>query len=270
MSVTGLAQIGELQTMVGRVIGLRSSIHGLGDPSRLAGDPSTLRELAGSHRDLAGELVAAADQGRAHVTALVGGSWQGAASAAFSDFWTSVDGQVGDLAARHSQMASALDEIAGGAESLNGRVAGVVRAIESWLGVATVAIETVDVAAIPGLVNAASGILSRWRTLFSEVEAFAGSVPQRLAIDLGVSLPAPRPWPIDGTPPPDIPLPGRPGIMVRFRREPEQEVVDVPEDEVASVLQSADSWRPPISWEAPYPSVVATQAGKRAWRRPSH
>jgi hypothetical protein len=55
--------------------------------------------------------------------------------------------------------------------------------------------------------------------------------------------------------------------LVRFRQKPEQEVVEVPSDEVSSVLESGDSWRPPKSWEDPYPSVDATEAGRRAWRR---
>ena len=55
--------------------------------------------------------------------------------------------------------------------------------------------------------------------------------------------------------------------LVRFRQQPEEEVVEVPENEVAAVLESADSWRPPSSWEEPYPSVDVTEAGKRAWRR---
>jgi len=55
--------------------------------------------------------------------------------------------------------------------------------------------------------------------------------------------------------------------LVRFRLEPEQEVAEVPVHELASVLRSADSWRPPKSWEDPYPSVVATEAGERALLR---
>jgi isopropylmalate/homocitrate/citramalate synthase len=55
--------------------------------------------------------------------------------------------------------------------------------------------------------------------------------------------------------------------LVRFRQKPE-EVAEVPPDEVASVLASPDSWRPPRSWEEAYPSVDATETGERAWRRP--
>ena len=54
--------------------------------------------------------------------------------------------------------------------------------------------------------------------------------------------------------------------LVRFRQKPEQEVVEVPPSEVAAVLDSTDSWRPPRSWEDAYPSVDATEAGQRAWR----
>jgi uncharacterized protein YukE len=212
--VVGLAQIGELQAMAGQVAGLRSSIQGLGDPSRLAGDPGALRDLAGSHRDVAGELRSAADQGRGQATALTGGAWQGAASGAFSDFWSTMDGQVRDLASRHAQMATSLDETAGRAESLNGQVADMVRSVESWLGAATAVIATLDAGAVPGLVAAASAILSRWQGLLPELEAFASGLGQRMEIDLGVSLPSPSPWPVDGTPPPGISRPGLPGILI--------------------------------------------------------
>jgi hypothetical protein len=55
--------------------------------------------------------------------------------------------------------------------------------------------------------------------------------------------------------------------LVRFRLEPEPQVSDVPDDQVAAILDSMDSWRPPASWEAPYPSVDATDKGKQVWRR---
>lgn len=55
--------------------------------------------------------------------------------------------------------------------------------------------------------------------------------------------------------------------LVRFRQKPEQEVTEVPAGEVASILDSASSWRPPGSWEDAYPSVDATDSGARAWRR---
>jgi hypothetical protein len=125
-----------------------------------------------------------------------------------------VDGQVQDLAGRHTQMAAALEEIAGTADGLNQRVAGVMNLVESWLGAAGAAIATLDVGAVPGLVSAGSAILATWRTLWPELEAFAGSLAQRLEIDLGVRLPAPWPSPAGGTRPPGIELPGRPGILI--------------------------------------------------------
>src|SRR5438477_9640307 len=39
--------------------------------------------------------------------------------------------------------------------------------------------------------------------------------------------------------------------LVRFRLEPEPQVSEVPDREVAAILDSADSWRPPTAWEAP-------------------
>jgi uncharacterized protein YukE len=202
--VADLAPVGELQAMAGRMAAMRWGIRSFGDPSRLAGDPGALRALAGSHRDLAGELLSAADAGRGQATALVAGAWQGPASGAFCDYWTVVDGQVRDLATRHTRVAKALDDIAASAEHLNRQVAEVAGAADAWLGAATTAIATMDVGAAPGLVNAAFGILSRWGTLLPELEAFAAGLTQRMDVDLGVRLPEP------GLPV----LPGRPGILI--------------------------------------------------------
>lgn len=207
------AQIDELQGAVGQVARLRSIVLGIGDPSRLAGDPGALRALAGSHRDAAGGLLSAADRGRAQAAVLAGGPWQGAASDAFSGVWATMDGQVRDLAARHTQMATALDEIAGRADSLNRQVTDVVRGVDSWLEAAVAAIATVDVGAVSALLSGASAVLAAWRTLLPELEAFASGLAQRLEIDLGVSAPAPWPSPVGGVWPRGIPLPGRPGIL---------------------------------------------------------
>jgi hypothetical protein len=57
--------------------------------------------------------------------------------------------------------------------------------------------------------------------------------------------------------------------LVRFRQQPDQEVSDVSAEEVASILEDPASWRPPASWEQAYPSVDATEAGRRAWRLPN-
>lgn len=78
-------QVGELQALIGRVDAVRSTIHGYGDPSRLAGDPGALRDLAASHLDAAGDLQAALDTGQGPARGLTGGPWQGAASGAFGD-----------------------------------------------------------------------------------------------------------------------------------------------------------------------------------------
>ncbi len=55
--------------------------------------------------------------------------------------------------------------------------------------------------------------------------------------------------------------------LVRFRMRPVPEVQDVPDSEVAGILQSASSWSPPGSWEDWYPSFYATDEGERAWRK---
>jgi hypothetical protein len=54
--------------------------------------------------------------------------------------------------------------------------------------------------------------------------------------------------------------------LVRFRQLPRPEVREVPDQEVPGILDSVSSWRPPDSWEEWYPSVDATDLGKRAWR----
>jgi guanyl-specific ribonuclease Sa/uncharacterized protein YukE len=206
-----LQEIGVLQSVIDHVAGLQSRVHGLGNPSRLAGDPSALRELASSHHDAATELrdvVARAGSQAVRVTG--GGSWAGAASDAFAGFVSSVQGQVEELASRHVAMASALEETAGRAEGLNQQVAEAVAGIESWQQSAAVAVARLDVTAVGPLVSAATTILSGWRALLGEVEAFASSLPRRLDVDLTVRLPPPT----GGGSTVDIPLPGRSGIVI--------------------------------------------------------
>jgi uncharacterized protein YukE len=211
--VVDLAQLGELQSMAGQVGAVRSIVQGFGDPARLAGDPGALRGLAASHRGVASGLLVTAEQGAGQVGALTE-SWQGMTGEAFSGFWARVDGQVRDLASRHERMAAALDGAAARAESLNQQVTDVLGAVETWLGAAATAVATLDIAAVPGLLSAASGILSRWRALLPDLESFASGLSGQLEIDLGVSLPSPWPLPVDGVPPPDVGLPGWPRILI--------------------------------------------------------
>lgn len=244
-----LAPFGELQAMAGQVAAVSTRVRALGEPSRLAGDPAALRALAASHRDVAAELGAAADAGGGHARAVVGGAWQGPASGAFADHWSVVEGGVRDLAGRHSRLAGALDDIASGADLLNRQVTDVVGAAETWLRSAAAAIATPDAGAVPGLVTGAAAILWRWRMLLPELEAFAGSLPGRMEIDLGVRLPPADVPGLDVTPPPvprgpDLP-PALPGPSVVYDEPAEPGVPDPSEIPPGSTPEEVIDKLPP-------------------------
>jgi uncharacterized protein YukE len=218
--MSDLPPLGELPAMVGLVSDVCATIRGYGDWSRLAGDPAALRDLARSHHHAASALNEALEEGRPGAAALAG-TWRGDASGAFAGYWTTVTGHVDDLAGRHTRMARALDDVAGGAEHLNGRVMEVLERAEAWLPAAGAAIVTLDVVAIPGLLGRGQDILGRWRELLEELEAFAAGLPERLDMDLGPDLPTPSPTgdgPPFGIPRAGIaittPLPELPGILV--------------------------------------------------------
>lgn len=265
-----LQQIGELQAMAGRVAGLQATIHGWGDPLRLAGDPGALRDQAGAHRSAASDLQAALDQGRGRATAVTASSWQGAASLSFAGFWAQVDGQVGGLASRHVEVATVLDDIAGRAETLNRQVTEVVASIEAWLSAAVAAVARLDVAAVPALVGAGAAILSRWEALFTDLEAFASSLPGRLNVDLSLTLPTPWPTPIDGSRPVDVPLPGLPGLPGLLITTPGPRgpriLITTPAPKDQGILITTPGWKEPgIPITSPVPrgpSVVTAQSDR--------
>ena len=205
-------QLGELQALIGRVGAVRSTIHGYGDPSRLAGDPGALRDLATAHLDAAGDLRAALDHGQGPALGLTGGPWQGAASGAFGDHWSTVSGRVSDLAGRHLTLGGMLNGIAGRAERLNTEVGDVVTACDAWLPRAAFAVATQDVPACTALVPGGTAILDRWDELFPELDSFAGGLWGQLDVELGIDLPTPWPPPVGGDGPFGIPLPGVFGI----------------------------------------------------------
>jgi uncharacterized protein YukE len=207
----------ELRQVVGQVAAVHVSIHSLGDPSRAAGDPPALRDLAGLHLEAASEVRSALAEVRSRSDGVTsGGSWSGAASEAYGAFLDRVQGSVEELASRHVEMANSLEGMAGEAEVLNRDVVEVVAGMEWWLQSAAAAIATLDVSAVAPLVAGARTIVSRWRTLLADLEAFASSLPGRMEIDLSARLPpapAAVPLPIGGVGG-RWPGPGLPGILV--------------------------------------------------------
>jgi guanyl-specific ribonuclease Sa/uncharacterized protein YukE len=207
------AAVGALQALSGRVSDVRSTIGGYGDPSRLAGDPGALRSLATSHFDTAGDLRDALDRGHGAATGLAGGTWQGGASGAFGDHWSTVTTRVSDLAGRHWQYGDTLTGLAGRAERLNTEVVEVVDACDAWLPMAAAAVATENEPACVELVPRGTAILDRWDELHPELDSFAGGLWTQLDVDLGIDLPSPWPMPVGGLGGPiTIPLPGVRGI----------------------------------------------------------
>jgi uncharacterized protein YukE len=205
----------ELQRLVAALTGHRSFALHLGDPGLLAGDPAVLQVQAQVHRDTASTLRSVQVNSHPQVLDVVGSLWDGAASAAFLDYWNHVHGTIGDLAAHHDQMASALQGMAVEAGRLNRHVVTVLESIGVWLNRASGMAIVSDVAAMGELVAEGKAIASHWHELLVDVEAFAGGVGRRLAASLefrakgttAMSMPLPRrPRPVDGLPPPMPPV----------------------------------------------------------------
>jgi hypothetical protein len=250
--------IWELRQVVGQVAAVHVSIHSLGDPSRIAGDPPALRDLAGLHLEAASELRGALADGSAQSARVPGGgSWDGAASGAFTAFLDTVQGRVEELAARHVEMASSLEGIAGQAEVLNRDVLDAVAGIEWWLQSAAAAIAGLDVGAVAPLVAAASTIVSRSRTLFVDLEAFASGLPLRMEIDLSARLPEAGPITVI-----NVPQPGRPNVVINVPRLTGPIIaINVPHPKGSETVINVPSPTGPTTWTARPPGPKGESGG---------
>jgi uncharacterized protein YukE len=205
--VIDLSGVAALPALLGRVSEIRSSMLGLGAPTRLAGDPTAIRQLASGHRARSGQLAVAAERGRAQVWRLEG-AWQGEASESFGGYWADLEGKLSGLAAEHRRMASALDGIASDCERLNRDVMALLGGIESWLKRARDAAVAGELAAVGSLLSEGMALVTGWERLLVDLERVAGGMADRLTADLDfvrrrVEINVPR------LPSAGFPLPGR-------------------------------------------------------------
>jgi uncharacterized protein YukE len=194
--VTGLMGLTPLESLVARMLEVRSSWLQVGGPDRIAGDPAGMRNLAGRHRAVAARLSAARMDGRDQARALLGGPWRGEASERFERYWGGLEGRLAELAAAHEELAGLLEESAATAEGLNSEARALWSSAESWLSEAEQAVSRLDAGAVPRLLTEGMALVPRFDRLLRQAAVLAGETGRRLMtprLDFSRRPPGPRP-----------------------------------------------------------------------------
>ena len=178
--MTGLMGLTPLESLVARMLEVRSSWLQVGGPDRIAGDPAGMRNLAGRHRAVAARLSAARMDGRDQARALLGGPWRGEASERFERYWGGLEGRLAELAAAHEELAGLLEESAATAEGLNSEARALWSSAESWLSEAEQAVSRLDAGAVPRLLTEGMALVPRFDRLLRQAAVLAGETGRRL------------------------------------------------------------------------------------------